>query len=99
MKLQLNQTLKTRQGEPIVLQDGKPRTMCDAIIDALDNPQFSEKKTGAEKHKINALALRILAGDPVEVTAEEVAQIKEAVGIGYGPLVVGQIYDAVESVE
>jgi hypothetical protein len=48
--------------------------------------------TGVKKAEKYGLAIEIQRNDEVEVTAEQVVTLKEAVGKPYGPVIVGPVF-------
>lgn len=67
-----------------------------AFINALMAPQ--EKDSAMVKVQKYDLAMRVFKNDSVELTVEEAALIKEAVGKAFAPIVVGQIYNLLDGV-
>lgn len=82
-------------GEP-VKQGDKELTMHEVVTTALlmGDPQ---NKDGAAKAKRFFVAQAVHANPAeVELSAEQMADIKKLVGESYGPLVVGQVYRALD---
>jgi hypothetical protein len=68
------------------------------IVDALQaNVKGEESIAGTEKVKRFQLAVKVYSGDEVELSAEDIALIKDLIGKLYGPLVVGRSYELLES--
>lgn len=51
-----------------------------------------DRRGGADKVKLWALAVRIMDADELDLPVEDVAMIKERIGRYYPPLVVGQAW-------
>lgn len=90
--------LKTRSGEAMRDEDGKPALMKNIIVNALDmNPPMGLKPlTGEQKHIRATLAQRVFEGGDIELKDKESVMIKEAVEMHH-PLIVGQIYDYLDA--
>ena len=61
----------------------------------LNDPQ--DKISGEEKMKRWKLACKIHGSDQGDITIDEAKIIKDLVGKYYGPIVVGQVWEALES--
>ena len=99
MVIKVNTPLKTLGGEVMQDNDGKGNvmdaTLKTVIVNALLSPV--ERESGVEKMKKYELATRIYKSeDEVELSAEEITLIKARVGELFAPLVVGQVYNALE---
>jgi hypothetical protein len=98
MKRDFNQTFTTLEGQPI--KDGdKELTLREAALASLQ-AVFQEDRSlsGTEKIRRYTLALRIHAGDPVELTAEDVTLIKDLINRAYGhPAVVAQAWQMLDA--
>ena len=93
MKINFNQPIKNIQGEEI-----KDLTLKTVSVEAL-LATFSDEQSlsGEEKAKRYVLATRIYTNpEELGLTVEEVAKIKQLIGKGYGPLVVGQVWEMLE---
>ena len=93
MKINFNQPIKNIQGEEI-----KDLTLKIISVEAL-LATFSDEQSlsGEEKAKRYVLATRIYANpEELDLTIEEIAKIKQLIGKGYGPLIVGQAWDMLE---
>lgn len=93
MKRNFSAVLKTIEGAPIA-KNGKPFTLLNVAIEALLAAFDDEVSlSGEQKLARYNLALRIQNSDGVvEMTVEEVAQLKMLIGKAFAPLVVGQSY-------
>lgn len=80
------------------LEDKPPLTLTTVVLNALLNSFEDEKAlTGKEKADRMQLALKINKRPAeVDLTAEQLAKIKELVGKMYGPLIVGRAYEMLE---
>ena len=92
MKINFEQVIKNIKGEQI-----KDLTLKSVSVEALLATFDDERALGEEKVKRYLLAIRIQA-DPtgVDLVVEDVAKIKQLIGKGYGPLVVGQAWEMLE---
>jgi len=94
MLVNVNQTLKTMDGQ--VMKDNVDGNAVDAtvkmaIVNAILSPTKDE--SGIEKVKKYELAKKIYASDEVDLDEKEIALIKERVGEGFAPIIVGQIFE------
>jgi len=100
MKINFNQPfMKLGTNEPILKPNTKePFCLKEAAIEALLVQVQEENVSGEEKAKRYVLATRICA-DPgsIDLTVEELAKIKQVIGKGYGPLVVGQAWEMLDN--
>ena len=100
MKLALNQTIHNLDNQPI--KDGPSNeelTVKAVCIFALSAVIQGENPSGQEKFDRHILAMKIKdADDPVDLTVEEIAKLKELVGRvpTFGPTIVGPVYLALE---
>jgi len=95
----LNKVLKNFSGDP--LKDAKEGdlTLAEACKNAL--LVADEKSTGKDKYESFKIATKLdnAKGGTIELTAEEITKIKEAVGKYMFPMVVGLVWDALEGVD
>lgn len=102
MKRNLNQVLVTLAGKPIPVSaepGSELLTLRTVSVNALLS-SFDEERAlpGAAKLERYQLATRINAADgDIELSAEEVALLKQLIGKAYTVLVVGQAYLALEA--
>jgi len=94
MLVNVNQVLKTMDGQ--VMKDNVDGNAVDAtvkmaIVNAILSPVKDE--SGVDKVKKYELAKKIYASDEVDLDEKEIALIKERVGEGFAPIVVGQIFE------
>jgi hypothetical protein len=83
----------TGQPIPTSQTDKTPVTLGDVAATALLNSYPDERDiTGDEKVKRFDLAVLAKGGKPVDLTAENVAKIKQLIAKSYGPLIVGRAY-------
>ena len=98
----LTQPIKALNGDniPICAPDkpecGKTMTVADAAQFALLNAPGDNQVKGDEKMRRFLLATKIQANPHVILTADEVKLIKDAVGVSFGPLVVGRVNQAID---
>jgi len=93
MKINFNQTIKNIKGEVV-----KDLTLKSVSIEALLATFEDERSlSGEEKVKRFVLATRIESNsNDMDFKVEDVAKIKQLIGKGYGPLVVGQAWEMLE---
>jgi len=94
MLVNVNQVLKTLDGQ--VMKDNVDGNAVDATVKmAIVNAVLSpvEKENGVDKVKKYELAKKIYASDEVDLDEKEIALIKERVGEGFAPIIVGQIFE------
>ncbi len=98
MKRNFDQLLTGLGGKPLLNEDQQPTnlTLGAICVQALLMTFPDEQVTGEEKFRRYQLAERLSTGGEVEVTAEEVALLKNLAGKGYVPLMVGAVWKALE---
>lgn len=96
MKVNLQQVLKGLDGKPLKNEEGKEVNLEKVCVGALTNMLPTEQATGEVKFKRFQLAQKISGQKEVELTIEEVAMIKERVGVLHSPLVLGITYQMLE---
>lgn len=75
-------------------KDGKEKELIARIVvvnSLLNN--FTEQDSGEDKAKRYSLAMILNKGGEHDLSPEDIVLIKALVGKGFGPIVVGQIYD------
>jgi hypothetical protein len=101
MKLDVTRVLKNINGEDLIEPDAKgeaqPVTLRTVLVNALMIPV--EKDSGAQKAEKYGLAIDIQKNDEIEVVAEQIVVLKEAVGKPYGPVVVGPVFNILDEKE
>lgn len=98
MKIDFSKQLVNLNGEPLKEDaSNKPVTLGYVIVNALlaDNPR--EPLDGTEKLERYELAKAIYKGERNDLSAEEVVLIKQLVGKLLSTLVVGQIFEMLDS--
>jgi hypothetical protein len=98
MLVNVNQVLKTLDGQTMKDNDGKGNaidaTVKMAIVNAVLSPV--ERESGIDKVKKFNLAQKIYGSDEIDLTAEEISLIKERVGDTFAPIIVGQVWNILE---
>ena len=87
-------------GEPLkeTNKEDSPAITLRALLQiALVNADQSEYKTGEQKFKLYQLLNKIYTHDILEVSAEEVATLKNVVGRVFGVTTVGAVYTVLEN--
>jgi len=98
MLVNVDGVLKSMSGETlkdVVNGEAIDAKVKDALVNAILSPVQNEQ--GVEKVKKYELAKRIYAGGDIDLVAEEVALIKERVGESYAPIIVGQLFELLDS--
>lgn len=90
----LGVTINNIDGTPMDNGGGKPVTVQSIIMSAL-LAQFPDETnlSGDEKFTRFKLAMRLDKESEQDLTPEDSTLIKRLVGKGFGPLVVGQVYE------
>lgn len=92
-----DQPLKDIEGNDL-LDNNKPVSMKKVILDAiLAVSQDESNLDGETKAKRYKLAQKIVVGGDIDLSIDELKEIKERVGKFGVPLVVGQIYEYMEA--
>lgn len=95
MKINLFVPLLDLKGN-VVLNGKEPVSLKDICSDALGN-YVDQGMSGTQKLVNFAIGLRIAQSESeVELSAEELAIIKDVVGKSYSPLVVGRLNELIE---
>jgi hypothetical protein len=102
MKLLVTQVLKQRNGEPIKDGDSQGKiieaTLRMAIINALESTLESDKnEQPIKKYERSKLADRVYENNEVELSVEEIAQIKDRIGKVYNSYIVKLCWDLLET--
>lgn len=98
MKINFNTVLKDITTGEAMLSGETPLTARKIAVDAL-LATFPGEETmeGTKKVELFSLAVKVSgSGDECTLTVDEVAQIKDRVGRGYSPMVVGQVWPLLE---
>ncbi len=97
MKLKLDAKILDLEDKPILNPDETEVTLSVVCINALMSTLEQDKGlSGDKKAALFTLALSLKGGNE-EVTVEEVAMIKERIGIMFGQLIVGRVYALIEN--
>lgn len=103
MKVDFSQTMKDLDGKIITqgpgLAESQPVTLRLLAVNAL-LAVFEEEKLLSGEEKVNRYNLAFLihnaTDEPVEITVENVAKIKQLISKMYAPLLVGQAWKMLE---
>lgn len=99
MKLDVTIVLKNIKGdnllEPNEKGEAEEVTLRTVLVNALMVPV--EKDSGVQKAEKYGLAIDIQKNDEIDITVEQAATLKEAVGKPYGPVVVGPVFAILDS--
>lgn len=91
-KKNLDLAMKDLNGETIYSEEGRARPMKSIVTEALLASFPNETASGEEKLKRYLLAMKVNVGGEVDLSPEEIVMIKDLVGKGFSPLVVGQVF-------
>ena len=92
MKINVDTVLSGLDGAALSGARG-PLTLREVVIEVLMGTLDVDKdSTGAEKLALYQLAVKVNAGGMVDLLPEETSVLKERVGMGYGPVVIGPAY-------
>lgn len=98
MLIDFNQTIKQIDGTELTITEGKEATLKHFALEALQlNFQDETNLSADTKCKRWLLATRIYANPAkIDLTAEEIVEIKKLIGKAYGPMIVGQAFQMLE---
>lgn len=98
MKIDLNKNIIDQKGETVYTDAAKTEqfTLGVLVCTALLGEYQQERIDGPEKHRRFKLWSKIKAGGVQEISIEEAALFKSLIGMGWGPIVVGQAWDLLE---
>lgn len=99
MKINLSQSLLDPNGTPIPesdLPNSKPVTLGSIVCQALLAQFQGDNSDGAEKHRRYKLWALVKNGGEQDFPAEEIAMVKQLIGKGWSPLIVGQCWEMLE---
>jgi hypothetical protein len=103
MKIDFNRSITGLEGATVIEPETKkPLTLATMAVTSLVSPipdarGQPEQLDGVSKVRFASLAERIfLAKEPVDLTVEDVAAIKERIGRGYGPVAVMRAWAMLE---
>lgn len=101
MKVDFSTVLLDMEGKSIDASatDKSPATVRKVVVGALIASYADEQNLGGdEKVKRWNLALKIQKeADPIDFKSDEIALMKKLVGKAYGPMIVGQVWEALEA--
>jgi len=98
MLINVDGVLKSMDGkalQDVVNGEARDALIKDVLVNAILSPVQNE--SGMDKVKKYELAKRIYVGGDINLTAEEIALIKDRVGESYAPIIVGQLYELLEA--
>ena len=96
MKIDLTKNFIDHKGS-LILDGDKPWTLKNVIGQSLLSTfQGDEKLEGQKKYQLYQLGLKLEKESSVELTAEEIALIKDRISKGFTVLVMGQAWDMLE---
>jgi hypothetical protein len=97
MKVLLTKKIVDLDGAEIKGEKGEAFTLRDALISALMASYEGEKDLpGKDKLERYSLAVRVKRDEEINLSSEEIVLLKRLVGMAYGVLVVGQVYEELE---
>lgn len=93
-----DQTMKDLEGKPIKDENEKEITLKSIAVGALMASYPDEQNlSGEEKFKRYNLAVKINKGGEIEVSAEDISDLKKLIGKGFSVLAVGSAYKLLEA--
>lgn len=106
MKIDFSQVITQLDGSPVPKQKQSPEdadvslTLKDATVEALCAPMSGDENVPADtRYKRAHLAMKIYdATEPLELSAEQVVEIKNAIGKRFAALVLMRAWDLIEGV-
>lgn len=97
MKIHVERTLKTIDGEDLKREDGAILSVREVMLNSLLSPFPDERNlSGEDKVKRYSIAMRIHKESEPDLNVEELTLIKQLVGKLYFPLIVGQMWEILE---
>lgn len=98
MKINVDEKLKTMDGQIMMDNDGKGNAIEASLKTLLVNAVLAptEKELGVDKVRKYELAKMLFKGGEVDLTAEDITLIKKQVGENFAPIVVGQVFEMLE---
>jgi len=97
MKVLLTKKFVDLDGAEIKNEKDEAFTLRDALISALMATYEGEKDLpGKDKLERYNLAIRIKRDEEINLSSEEIVLLKRLVGMAYGVLIVGQVYEELE---
>ena len=98
MKINVDVTLKTLDGQTMMDNDGKGNAVEASLKVLLVNAVLAPVKEdkGVDKVRKYELAKMIFKGGEVDLTPEDIVLIKKQVGDNFAPIVVGQVWDMLD---
>lgn len=97
MKVDFSTPIRDFKGNDVKERDGSVVTLASIATQALSATYDDEKNLKADdKYKRFKIAILVCDGGEVELSVEHVAELKKLIGKGFGPLVVGRAYEALD---
>lgn len=96
MKIFVINTLKNYDGKEILDSEGKPLSIRNAVIIALNSYLSGEVPTAEQKNKAFHISMKLYASEEVDLTLDDRAFIKERAGIILGVIVYGRVCEILE---
>ncbi len=97
MRIDLDQTLRTLEGQEFHLEPDKVATLRAVCINALLTPLPDDQQApSGSGYTLYSIAQRLYPGGVVELEASEIDLIKKRVERMYAPMVTGQTWDMLE---
>lgn len=87
MKIKLDQEVVHPNGKPITYPDGSTMKVKDVVMSGLSF--FEERMSSQTKTKRYQIALKVVSGDEVDLTTDEIVEIKKSIEQTTAPFVYG----------
>lgn len=93
MKIDVTQSILGLDGKP-VSEDATLRKVCTESL--LGVMKGDDAMGGADKAKLFSLAMQIEQEDAPDLSIEDWGKIKDRIGRGFAPLIVGRAYELID---
>lgn len=90
MKIDVTESIKNYQGEPLEDQNG-PVSWREVFSGALNATAKGEAMTSEDKAKAFQISSKLYSKKEVKLTVDDMAFLKERVGLFYNPLIYGRV--------
>lgn len=96
----LDYVFSDAKGQPVITESGNLtlKEVCSLSLLTPYKDKPSIKMTALEKHKAFIIYKKFVdcKTNEIDLGADEIVEVKEAVGVGYGTLIMGQAYEIIE---
>jgi len=104
MKLNLDAVITDLKGKAIPYKDGKDApeedlTLKQVALTALLNDSPDERLTGDQRFKLGRLAEKVYAGGEIEMKVDQIAKVRERIGLIWNTIVVARAWGLIDGPE